>query len=165
MLGRYYYEKDDIAEARKYFITAFNSIKDIRKKNYRHNTICHNLYFTYMDLLVSADSLKYKDEYINEYWPYIDITLEINNGETPASKQGMQGRYHLFKYEDWNYESLYSVFDYNQTLLGKPKYITVEKEGNIQSYYFENRIGSTIEIKYIDPAEKAAIIENYETLK
>ena len=76
-LGRYYYEKDDIVEARKYFVVAFNSINNSRKKNYRHNAICHNLYYTYMDLLVSADSLKYKDEYINEYWPYIDITLEI----------------------------------------------------------------------------------------
>ena len=164
-LGRYYYEMDDIVEARKYFVVAFNSIKDSRKKNYRHNTICHNLYYTYMDLLSSADSLKYKEEYINEYWPYIDITLEIDNGETPASKLGMQGRYHLLRYEDWDYESLYSVFDYNQTLSGRPKHITVEKDGVIQSYYFENRIGSTIEVKYINPAEKAAIIEKYESLK
>ena len=147
-LGRYYYEMDDIVEARKYFVVAFNSIKDSRKKNYRHNTICHNLYYTYMDLLSSADSLKYKEEYINEYWPYIDITLEIDNGETPASKLGMQGRYHLLRYEEWNYESLYSVFDYNQTLSGKPKHITVEKDSIIQSYYFENRIGSTIEEIY-----------------
>lgn len=164
-LGRYYYEKDDIIKARQYFVAAFNSIKNSRKKNYRHNVICHNLYYTYMDLLSSADSLKYKDEYINEYWPYIDITLEIDNGETPASKQGMRGRYHLLRYEDWNYKSLYSVFDYNQTLSGKPKHITAEKDGIIQSYYFDNRIGSTIEIKYIDPAEKTAIIEKYESLK
>ena len=164
-LGRYYYEMDDIAEARNYFVAAFNSIKDSRKKNYRHNVICHNLYYTYMDLLSSADSLKYKDEYINEYWPNIDITLDINNGETPASKLGMQGRYHLLRYEDWNYKSLYSIFDYNQTLSGKPKHITVEKDSIIQSYYFENRIGSTIEIKYIDPTEKNAIIEKYESLK
>ena len=164
-LGRYYYEKDDIIEARQYFVAAFNSIKNNRKKNYRHNTICHNIYYTYMDLLSSSDSLKYKDEYIIEFWPYIDITLNIDNGETPASKLGMRGRYHLLRYEDWKYESFYSVFDYNQTLSGKPKHITVEKDGIIQSYYFENRIGSTIEIKYIDPAEKAAIIEKYESLK
>ena len=164
-LGQHYYEKDDIIEARQYFVAAFNSIKNNRRKNYRHNTICHNLYYTFMDLLSSADSLKYKEEYINEYWPYIDITLEIDNGETPASKQGMQGRYHLLRYEDWNYESLYSVFDYNQTLSGKPKHITVEKDGIIQSYYFENRIGANIEVKYIDPAEKTAIIEKYESFK
>ena len=89
----------------------------------------------------------------------------IDEGDTPASKVGMQGRYHLLKYEDWDYKSLYNIFDYNSTLIGKPKHITVEKDGIIQSFYFENRIGSTIEIKYIDAADKAAIIEKYEKQK
>jgi len=77
----------------------------------------------------------------------------------------MQGRYHLLKYEDWHYNSLFSVFDYNKTLIGKPKHITVEKNGVIQSFYFENRIGATIEIKYIDAADKAAIIKKCEMQK
>ena len=164
-LGRYYYEKDDIIEAQKFFVVAFNSIKNSKKKNYRHNAICYNLYYTYMNLLSSSDSLKYKDEYIKEFWPYIDISLDIDGGETPATKQGMQGRYHLLKYENWNYESLYSIFDYNQALSGKPKRITVEKNGIIKTYYFENKIGANIEVKYIDAAEKVAIIEMYESLK
>ena len=164
-LGRYYYEKDDIIEAQKFFVVAFNSIKNSKKKNYRHNAICYNLYYTYMNLLSSSDSLKYKDEYIKEFWPYIDISLDIDGGETPATKQGMQGRYHLLKYENWNYESLYSIFDYNQALSGKPKHITVEKDGIIKTYYFENKIGANIEVKYIDAAEKVAIIEMYESLK
>ena len=164
-LGRYYYEKDDIIEAQKFFVVAFNSIKNSKKKNYRHNVICYNLYYTYMNLLSSSDSLKYKDEYIKEFWPYIDISLDIDGGETPATKQGMQGRYHLLKYENWNYESLYSIFDYNQALSGKPKHITVEKDGIIKTYYFENKIGANIEVKYIDAAEKVAIIEMYESLK
>ena len=164
-LGRYYYEKDDIIEAQKFFVVAFNSIKNSKKKNYRHNAICYNLYYTYMNLLSSSDSLKYKDEYIKEFWPYIDISLDIDGGETPATKQGMQGRYHLLKYENWNYESLYSIFDYNQALSGKPKHITVEKDGIIKTYYFENKIGANIEVKYIDAAEKVAMIEMYESLK
>ena len=164
-LGRYYYEKDDIIEAQKFFVVAFNSIKNSKKKNYRHNAICYNLYYTYMNLLSSSDSLKYKDEYIKEFWPYIDISLDIDGGETPATKQGMQGRYHLLKYENWNYESLYSIFDYNQALSGKPKHITVEKDGIIKTYYFENKIGANIEVKYIDAAEKVAIIEMYKSLK
>lgn len=164
-LGRYYYEKDDIIEAQKFFVVAFNSIKNSKEKNYRHNAICYNLYYTYMNLLSSSDSLKYKDEYIKEFWPYIDISLDIDGGETPATKQGMQGRYHLLKYENWNYESLYSIFDYNQALSGKPKHITVEKDGIIKTYYFENKIGANIEVKYIDAAEKVAIIEMYESLK
>ena len=103
--------------------------------------------------------------YIKKYGPYIDITLRIDEGDTPASTVGMQGRYHLLKYEDWDYKSLYSIFGYNSTLIGKPKHITVEKDGVIQSFFFENRIGSTIEVKYIDAADKAAIIENYELQK
>jgi len=164
-LGRYYYEKDNIVEARKYFVVAFNSIKDSQKKNYRHNAICYNLYYTYMSMLSSADSLKYKEEYMKEYAPYIDITLMIDDGDTPASKVGMQGRYHLLKYEDWDYKSLYSIFGYNQRLSGMPKHITVGKDGIIQSYYFENRIGANIDVKYIDEAEKIAIIDKYKTLK
>ena len=46
-----------------------------------------------------------------------------------------------------------------------PKHITVEKDGIIQSYYFENRIGANIDVKYIDEAEKIAIIDKYKTLK
>lgn len=164
-LGRYYYENDDVAKAREYFVSAFNSVKDSRKKNYRHNAICYNLYLTYMNLMSSADSLKYKEEFVKEFWPNIAITLDIDSGDTPASRKGMQGRYHLLKYEDWSYESLYSIFGYNQRLSGMPKHITVEKDGIIQSYYFENRIGANIDVKYIDEAEKIAIIDKYKTLK
>ena len=164
-LGMHYYDKDSLVEARKYFTTAFKTLELSDNKSYRRNTICHNIYYTYMDLLSTADSLKYKEEYIKEYGPYIDITLRIDEGDTPASTVGMQGRYHLLKYEDWDYKSLYSIFGYNSTLIGKPKHITVEKDGVIQSFFFENRIGSTIEVKYIDAADKAAIIENYELQK
>ena len=143
-LGRYYYEKDDIIEAQKFFVVAFNSIKNSKKKNYRHNAICYNLYYTYMNLLSSSDSLKYKDEYIKEFWPYIDISLDIDGGETPATKQGMQGRYHLLKYENWNYESLYSIFDYNQALSGKPKRITVEKKALSKPTILRIRLGPTL---------------------
>lgn len=164
-LGRYYYENDDVAKAREYFVSAFNSVKDSRKKNYRHNAICYNLYLTYMNLMSSADSLKYKEEFVKEFWPNIAITLDIDSGDTPASRKGMQGRCHLLKYEDWSYESLYSIFGYNQRLSGMPKHITVEKDGIIQSYYFENRIGANIDVKCIDEAEKIAIIDKYKTLK
>lgn len=164
-LGMHYYDKDSLIEAQKYFATAFKALKNSGKKGYRRNTICHNLYYTYMDLLSTVDSLVYKNEYIKEYAPYIDVSLMIEEGDTPASKVGMQGRYHLLKYEDWHYNSLFSVFDYNKTLIGKPKHITVEKNGVIQSFYFENRIGATIEIKYIDAAEKAEILQRYENLK
>ena len=164
-LGMQYYEKDSLIEARKYFTTAFRALKLSGNKSYRRNTICHNLYHTYMYLLLTADSLKYKEEYMKEYEPNIDITLLIDDGDTPASKVGMQGRYHLLKFEDWDYKSLYSIFGYNSTLIGKPKHITVEKDGLIQSFYFENRIGSTIEIKYIDAPDKAVIIEKYEMQK
>ncbi len=164
-LGKHYYDKDSLIEAIKYFITAFKALELSDNKSYRRNTICHNIYYTYMDLLSTADSLKHKEEYIKEYGPYIDITLLIDEGDTPASKVGMHGRYHLLKYEDWDYKSLYSIFGYNSTLIGKAKHITVEKDGVIQSFYFENKIGSTIEVKYIDAADKAAIIENYELQK
>lgn len=164
-LGMHYYDKDNLTEARKYFTTAFKALELSGNKSYRRNTICHNIYYTYMDLLSTADSLKYKEEYIKEYGPNIDITLLIDEGDTPASKVGMQGRYHLLKYEDWDYKSLYSIFDYNLTLIGKPKHITVEKDGVVQSFYFENKIGSTIEVKYIDAADKAAIIEKCEMQK
>ena len=164
-LGRYYYEKGDVVKAREYFVSAFNSVTDSRKKNYRHNAICYNLYLTYMNLMSSADSLKYKEEFVKEFWPNIAITLDIDSGDTPASRKGMQGMYHLLKYEDWSYESYYSIFDYNQRLTGKPKHITVEKDGIIQSYYFENRIGANIDVKYIGAAEKIAIIDKYKTLK
>lgn len=164
-LGMHYYDKDSIFEARKYFTIAFKAFKQSGNKSYRRNSVCHNIYYTYIDLLSTADSLKYKEEYVKEYEPYIDITLLIDEGDTPASKVGMQGRYHLLKYEDWDYKSLYSIFDYNSTLIGKPKHITVEKDGIIQSFYFENKIGSTIEIRYIDAADKAAIIEKYKMQK
>ena len=164
-LGLHYYDKDSIFEARKYFTTAFKALKQSGNKSYRRNSVCHNLYYTYMDLLTTADSLKYKEEYVKEYESYIDITLLIDEGDTPASKVGMQGRYHLLKYEDWDYKSLYSIFGYNSTLIGKPKHITVEKDGVIRSFYFENKIGSIIEIKFIDAVDKAAIIEKYETQK
>ena len=164
-LGMYYYDNDSIYEAREFFTTAFQALKKSGNKSYRRNVVCHNLYYTYMDLLSTSDSLKYKEEYMKEFEPYIDITLLIDEGDTPASKAGMQGRYHLLKYEDWDLMSLYSIFGYNSTLIGKPKHITVEKGGVVQSFYFENRIGSTIEIKYIDATEKAAIIEKYEMQK
>jgi tetratricopeptide (TPR) repeat protein len=164
-LGIHYYDKDSISEARKYFTTAFKALRKSGNKSYRRNSICHNLYYTYMDLLSTSDSLKYEEEYMKKFEPNIDITLLIDDGDTPASKVGMRGRYHLLKYEDWDYKSFFNVFDYNRTLIGKSKHITVEKDGVIQSFYFENKIGSTIEIKYIDAEDKAAIIEKYETQK
>ena len=164
-LGQYYYKEDSLELSRAYFAAAFDALKLSGNKSYRRNSICNNLYYTYMGLLSTSDSLKYKDEYLRNYEPYIDITLIIDDGETPASKIGMKGRYHLLKFENWNYKSLFSIFDYNQTLVGRPKLITVAKNESIQSYYFENRIGANIEVKYIDAADKATIIERYETLK
>ncbi len=141
--------------------TAFKALKQSGNKSYRRNSVCHN----YIDLLASSDSLEYKEEYIKEYGPYIDITLLIDEGDTPAYKVEMHGRYHLLKFEDWDYKSLYSIFGYNSTLIGKPTHITVEKDCVIQSFYFGNRIGSTIVVKYIDAVDKAAIIEKYEMQK
>ena len=79
-LGMYYYDKDSIYEARKYFATAFEALRKSGNKSYRRNSICHNLYYTYMDLFSTEDSLRYKNEYINEYAPYIDVTLLIDEG-------------------------------------------------------------------------------------
>jgi len=56
----------------------------------------------------------------------------------------MQGRYHLLKYENWNYESLYSIFDYNQALSGKPKRITVEKKALSKPTILRIRLGPTL---------------------
>ena len=80
-LGRYYYEKDDVVKAREYFVCAFNSVKDSRKKNYRHNAICYNLYLTYMNMMSSSDSLKYKEEFIKKRYQFY-YNLSIHNQHT-----------------------------------------------------------------------------------
>ena len=60
---------------------------------------------------------------------------------------------------------MYSIFVYNSTLIGKPKHITIKKDGVIQSYFFEDEIGAIIEIKHIDAVYKTLIIEKYKTQK
>ena len=164
-LGKYYYEREEYFEAKNYFVEAYKTLRLIEDTSYRRNSICNNLYYTYMELFKREEVSKYKNEYISHFWPSIDIVLTIDEGETPASPLGMQGRYHLLKFENWDYKSLNDIFEYNKSLIGCPKHITVEKDGTISSYYFEDKIGANIEIKYMDSIERSNILNKYETLK
>ena len=80
-----------------------------------------------------------------------------------AKEKGLSGTYHLLKYNDWELDSEKSIFTENKNREGKGKKVILCKNNEIEQFYFEDRIGGTIEIKYIDESEKQYLIQLYKS--
>lgn len=105
---------------------------------------------------------------IGKFKDYISdkiYTATINDSNSPASKQGLSGEYYLLEFNDWSYNKKISIFDKIKESLGVPKTILLYKDGNCESYSFENSIGIKIGLKVIDKEEKKLIDKLYEEWK
>ena len=120
------------------------------------------IYQIYCKLLQSSLDKKAEfDEFMSEF----ALTIDILEGETPASLQGMSGQYYLLEYEAWSIYSIENLFEKNVSMRGKPKDIVVMKDGMISKHHFEDQIGGRISLKYVGKEEKQRIVDAYEKFK
>ncbi len=92
-------------------------------------------------------------------------TATVVDGDTPARQQQMEGEYFMLEFAVWNMESTASLYDVNNEMRGKPKTITVMKDGVISQYHFENIIGVRFDLKHVGQQEKERIMEKYHQWK
>ena len=85
----------------------------------------------------------------------------VADGDTPARRQQMSGEYIVLSFAHWNIESATSLFDVNAEMMGKPKTVTVMKDGIISQHHFENTIGVRLSLKNVGMQGKKQIIEAY----
>ena len=107
-------------------------------------------------------------KYEKPYYTFMSdkiFTVTVISEDTPAAAQGMSGEYYLLEFGNWSQNSFDSIYDKNTELKGKPKDILVMKDGIISEHHFEDTMGVTIGLKYVDKEEKAAISEAYENWK
>ena len=158
-----YYSQNDYSKALDFLIKSLNIYTRLYDHNNIKSDICLKyIYKSYCGLLQQSDQKKKEfEEFISEY----SFTIDIVEGETPASSQGMSGQYYLLEFGDWNIYSTKNLFDKNTELQGKPKVIVVIKDGVITKHHFEDKIGCQIGIKYVGKEEKQRIVESYNKWK
>ena len=162
-LGLIYSLQDDYLKVLEYFKKSLKIYSGLYgNKTQKANSYSRTIYETYCKLLQQSDEKKKEfDDFMSEY----SFTIDIVEGETPASSQGMSGQYHLLEFGDWNIYSTKSLFDKNTELQGNPKDIVVMKDGVITKHHFEDKIGCQIGMKYVGKEEKQRIVESYKKWK
>lgn len=151
-LGRYKESYDKLNSAYEFFTSedGFDESRAGNINNYRYNA-----------LLAGVKENIFGRDVLNEYLGNNIIVIVTAPGETPAKAQGLEGEYYLLQYNTWDIESAENLFDLVESLNGKPKTITVMKDGTMTKHTFEDKIGCGFLIKKITPEEKAKIIEGY----
>ena len=97
---------------------------------------------------------------VKEMRHYI-YTATVVDGDTPAKEKGMEGEYIVLEYCGWTIDSTFSLFDRTAEVRGKPKEITVMKDGIITKYQFNNVIGVNFALKKVGIKEKDKIKSDY----
>jgi tetratricopeptide (TPR) repeat protein len=149
----------DYAKALEYYQKAFDIIASLKGENSKEVVnIKKNILMTEYQLAMQKGKLK---GFLSNHC----FIGTVNNGDTPASAQGMSGEYVLLEFADWNQDSETSLFDRADEMRQSPKDIVVMKDGEISRHHFENKLGITFGVKQITKEEKQQINQAYKQWK
>lgn len=161
-LGNLYFDKEVFDKALACYQTSLRALQTGNGKKYRFDIASNNIYVTFMELFGRGETEIYREKY-KDFLNNADFVIEIEEEECPAKEKGLSGTYHLLKYNDWELDSEKSIFTENKNREGKGKKVILCKNNEIEQFYFEDRIGGTIEIKYIDESDKQYLIQLYKS--
>lgn len=159
-LGNIYFDKNLFDKALDCYQMALLALQNGNGKKHRYDIACNNIYVTFMELFRLGNIEKYRERY-QQFLNNVDVVMEIDEGDCPAKEKGLYGTYHLLRFNDWELDSVNSIFVENKNSKGKKKQIVLCKDNGIEQYHFEDRIGSTIEIKYIEESDKQDLEQVY----
>ena len=162
-IGGSYYLQSEYSKALEYLRKSLKIYSGLYGYNTQEADSCSkSIYETYCKLLQqSVEKKKEFEDFMSEY----SFTIDIVEGETPASAQGMSGQYYLLEFGDWNIYSTKNLFDKNTELQGKPKDIVVMKDGAITKHHLEDKVDCQISLKYVGKEEKQRIVKSYKKWK
>ena len=160
-IGIFYSMQSEYSKALEYLRKSLNIYSGLYGYNTQEADSCSKtIYETYCKLLQQSDEkMKEFEDFMSEY----SFTIDISEGETPSSAQGMFGQYYLLEFGDWNFLSTTDLFEKSTELQGKPKDIVVMKDGVITK--LEDKVDCQISLKYVGKEEKQRIVESHNKWK
>lgn len=161
-IGGIYNDMGDYNKALEYYDKALKIRKEIF--GIKHKYTISSLVNIYRTLTHSNNNSTPSEKY-SDYIKDKALTATIIDGYTPAKAQGMAGEYYLLEFADWDMNQRRDLFTVKEEMRGKPKSITVMKDGVISTHYFEDSIGCQFDIKTVGEEQKKAIEEAYRTWK
>ena len=155
-----YFRQEDYSQALEYYEEALKIRLSIFGENHPVVTALYqNMYETHLKLLESdkPKQNEFENFMADKVWTGI-----VMGEDSAAAKRGLNGEYVVFKLGDWDLDCQKNIFDVNKSLIGKPKYIVLYRDGEMLQHHFENQIGMQLSIKFVGAEKKKQIEEDYK---
>lgn len=158
-IGYDYHLLGDIPNALYYNRKALTLYRNTYGENHQYTV---NLYEVIGNIFIEASNKNFILDDSQEYFSnLIYLGSTIADSSSPAKKNGMDGDYIILSLENWNLDSSTFLTTSIGELRGKPKTVTVMKDGVISQFHFEDSLGLNITLKCVGKEEKQRIIEAY----
>ena len=153
---------NDYAKAIIYFQKALPILEKILGLNH---PFVKSSFLSWLKTLMNASAAE--PDYVKKISEFMRDKVWIGSvaEDSPAAAKGLTGEYYVLEFGDWKYDKDWDLLTCVSALQGKPKAVTLMKNGKVSRHDFDNEIGIVFGINKILPEEKENLTMIYEQWK